>query len=233
DGHKAFLVKPAQSRTDGKKPWIWYAPTLADPGGSWNLPGLRHVQAIQPALDAGCYFAGIDVGESFGSPAGRETFTAFHRFLVDRLGLDPKAILFPVSRGGLMHYNWAAEHPGAVRCIGAIYPVCNLESYPGLERTAKTYGMSVDGLQSELSRHNPVDRLAPLAANRVPLFHLHGDQDVVVPLAPNSGLVASRYRELGGPVELVVVPGRGHEVVPEFWQNPRLARFFCQCLESP
>ncbi len=183
-------------------------------------------------MEAGCYFGGVDVGESFGSPAGRDTFTAFHRLLVDRLGLDRQAMLFPVSRGGLMHYNWAAEHAEAVRCIGAIYPVCNLTSYPRLERAAKTYGLTPEQLTEELSKHNPVDRLAALAKEHVPLFHLHGDQDKVVPLADNSGLLASRYRELGGPIELVVVPGKGHEIAREFWENSRLAEFFQRCLEK-
>lgn len=231
DGHKAFLVKPPRPRADGSRPWIWYAPTLANPDGGWTLPGPRHAQVIRPLLDAGCYFAGVDVSESYGSPAGRETYTAVHRLLTQRLGLDQKVMLFPVSRGGLMHYNWAAEHPEAIRCIGAIYPVCNLTSYPRIKRAAATYGLSEEELKAELSKHNPVDRLAPLAERQVPLFHLHGDRDKVVPLADNSELLASRYRELGGPMELVVVPGKGHEIVAEFWENPQLAEFFRRCLE--
>ena len=232
DGHKAFLVKPPKERSDGSRPWIWYAPTLTGKDGTRNLPGARHAKVIRPALDEGCFFAGVDVGESYGSPAGRKVFTAFHRLLVDKLGLDSKAMLFPVSRGGLMHFNWAAEHPEAVRCIGAIYPVCNLTSYPRLERAAKTYGMTKEELERDLANHNPIDRLAPLAEKKVPLFHLHGDADKVVPLADNSGLLASRYEELGGPIRLIVVPGKGHEVVPELWQDPRLAEFFCECLEG-
>jgi pimeloyl-ACP methyl ester carboxylesterase len=200
--------------------------------GSWNLPGARHANAIRPALDAGCYFAGVDVGESYGSPAGRKVFTAFHRLLVEKLGLDSKAMLFPVSRGGLMHYNWAAEHPEAVRCIGAIYPVCNLTSYPRLERAAKTYGLTLEELKKDLANHNPIDRLAPLAEKKVPLFHLHGDADKVVPLADNSGLLASRYRRAWRPIQLIVVPGKGHEIVPELWEDPRLAEFFCRHLEE-
>ena len=31
-------------------------------------------------------------------------------------------------------------------------------------------------------RHNPVARLAPLAKAGVPIFHIHGDSDAVVPL---------------------------------------------------
>ncbi len=232
DGHRAFLVRPAKPRQDGIKPWIWYAPTLGKSDKGWNLPGARHAQVVKPLLEAGCYFAGVDVGESYGSPAGRETFTAFHRLLVDKFGLDKKAMLFPVSRGGLMHYNWAAEHPESVRCIGAIYPVCNLTSYPRLERAAKTYSLTPEQLKEELSRHNPVDRLESLAKNHVPLFHIHGDSDKVVPLADNSGLLATRYHELGGQVELIVVPGKGHEVVPELWDDPRLAEFFRKCLSA-
>lgn len=232
DGHKAFLVKPSKPRPDGVKPWIWYAPTLANPDGGWTLPAGRHAQVVRPLLETGCYFAGVDVGESFGSPAGRETFTAFHKLLVDKLGLEPKAMLFPVSRGGLMHYNWATEHPEAVRCIGAIYPVCNLNSYPRLQRAAPAYGLTPEQLRQELPRHNPVDRLKPLAENKIPLYHIHGDHDLVVPLADNSALLASQYRELGGPIELAIVPGKGHEVVPELWEDPRLVEFFRKFLEK-
>ncbi len=232
DGHKAFLVKPPRPPADGSRPWIWYAPTLASDGSTWNLPGARHASILRPALDAGCYFAGVDVGESYGSPAGRKVFTAFHRLLVNKLGLDSEAMLFPVSRGGLMHYNWAVEHPDAVRCIGAIYPVCNLTSYPRLERAAKTYGLTPEELKRDLANHNPIDRLAPLAEKQVPLFHLHGDADKVVPLETNSKLLASRYRELGGPIQLIVVPGKGHEIVPELWEDPRLAEFFCKHLQG-
>ena len=232
DGHKAFLVNPPKERADGARPWIWYAPTLTGKDGSRNLPGTRHANVIRPALDAGCYFAGVDVGESYGSPAGRKIFTAFHRLLVDKLGLDSKAMLFPVSRGGLMHYNWAVEHPESVRCIGAIYPVCNLTSYPRLERAARTYGLTPDELKNDLANHNPIDRLAPLAARKVPLFHIHGDADKVVPLEDNSGLLASRYAKLGGSIRLIVVPDKGHEIVPELWEDPRLAEFFREHLNE-
>jgi hypothetical protein len=32
----------------------------------------------------------------------------------------------------------------------------------------------------------------------------------------------------GGRIELVVVNGRGHELAPEFWENPRLPAFFLE-----
>ena len=57
---------------------------------------------------------------------------------------------------------------------------------------------------------NPVDRLAPLAEAGVPLLHVYGDADEVVPWDENTGVVAERYRELGGAITLIAKPGVGH-----------------------
>ncbi len=74
-------------------------------------------------------------------------------------------------------------------------------------------------LESDLAAHNPMDRLAPLARLKVPLFHIHGDADDVVPLEPNSGELVRRYRALGGPAELLVVAGYGHEEHAVFFER--------------
>ena len=44
----------------------------------------------------------------------------------------------------------------------------------------------------------------------------------------NSGELASRYRKLGGRMELIVVPGKGHEVCPELFR-----RQISECNETP
>ena len=59
----------------------------------------------------------------------------------------------------------------------------------------------------------------------MPVHHLHGDADAVVPLADNSQLLADRYRALGGPVTLRVPPGRGHDMWTGWFQDPELADF--------
>jgi pimeloyl-ACP methyl ester carboxylesterase len=76
-----------------------------------------------------------------------------------------------------------------------------------------------------VAEHNPIDRLAPLARARVPILHLQGDSDTVVPLERNSRVVAERYRQLGGDVQLIVVPRRGHQVCPEFFHSQALVDF--------
>ncbi len=217
-GCTAFLSAPITSVTTGPMPWVWYAPTL---------PGLPHEEKwmFEQFLAAGIAVAGIDVGESFGSPAGRALFTNFYDALVRTRGLSTTPALLARSRGGLMLYNWAVEHPESVACVAGIYPVCDLLSYPGLELACGAYGLTAGELAAQLAEHNPVDRLAPLAATHVPIFHLHGDQDTVVPLPQNSGELAARYRAMGGAVELKIFPGKGHDRWSGWFYSQELVDF--------
>lgn len=217
-GRNAFLIRPREIASDHPTPWVWYAPVIrvASPNPAWML---------KQWLDKGIGMAGIDVGESFGNPQGRRPFTAFWELLTNRYGMSRRACLLPQSRGGLMLYNWAVENPSRVACIAGIYTVCDLRSYPGLKRACGAYGLSEAELETELTQHNPIDRLAPLAEARVPIVHIHGDVDKLVPLEKNSGELARRYRELGGPVKVIVVPGRGHQVCDEFFHCQELVDF--------
>lgn len=219
EGRTAFLI-PAKPGTAGKsKRWVWYAPTL--PG----LPGKEEVWMFDQFRDAGIAIAGIDVGESFGSPAGRKLFSALYADLTGKRGYGAKPMLLGRSRGGLMALSWAAEHPDQVAGFAGIYPVCNIASYPGVAQAAGAYGLKADELQTHLAKHNPIDRLAGLAKAGVPLFAIHGDVDAVVPLEANSGLVKERYEKLGGAMLLVVPKGQGHNMWPGFFRSEDLVRF--------
>lgn len=218
--NNAFVILPTRPAADGTKPWIWYAPTLIG-----HHPDESHAWMFHAALERGFAIGGIDVGESYGNPPGRAAFSDFHRLVTTTYGLAPKACLVAQSRGGLMLYNWAAENPGRVQCIAGIYTVCDLRSYPRLAVAGAAYGFDAQAWDSELPRHNPVDRLAPLAAARIPILHVHGDADSVVPLEANSAELIARYRALGGPGELIVVPGKGHQVCDEFFRCQALLDF--------
>ncbi|MBD3676263.1 MAG: prolyl oligopeptidase family serine peptidase [Planctomycetaceae bacterium] len=220
-GRRAFVIlPPAEKQKDGPLPWVWYAPTLGK-----NLPGRQEAWMFTRFLDRGIAIAGIDVGESYGSPEGRAGYQTLYEELTKHRGFGPKPVLLARSRGGLMLYNWAVEHPESVGGIAGIYPVCNLTSYPGLKRAASAYEMTADELQEQLTAHNPIDRLAPLAKNKVSIYHLHGDMDKVVPLAQNSGELAARYKALGGPIELEVIAGQGHNLWQGWFQSVALTQF--------
>jgi dipeptidyl aminopeptidase/acylaminoacyl peptidase len=125
----------------------------------------------------------------------------------------------------LMMYNWAVENPEKVRCIVGIYPVCDLRSYPGLKTASGAYGLTPDDLEKQLMQHNPIDRLQPLAKASIPILHIHGDKDTVVPLEKNSQVVLDRYTELGGKMKLIIIAGKGHAELTEYFQEPRLVQF--------
>lgn len=224
--HKGFIIKPSKPAADGSKPWLWYAPTI---GGH---PNLTNEWVFRPLVERGFAICGVDVGESYGSPAGRKIFSDFYTHVRKEYGLDKRATFLAQSRGGLMVYNWAAENIDKVCAITAIYPVCDLRSYPGLDKAAPAYGMSAKELEIALKKHNPIDRLAWLAKAGVPIFHIHGDSDTVVPLEQNSQVIYDRYKALTGKMELVVVKGKGHAEIPEFFQSQQFVDFIVNAKAS-
>ena len=218
-GRTAFLIPARANAADKRKGWVWYAPTLP------NLPGPEEQWMFERFREAGIAIAGIDVGESYGSPAGRKLFTALYAEMTGARGYSRKPVLLGRSRGGLMTLAWAAENADKVGAFAGIYPVCNLASYPGVAQAAGAYQMKPEELQAHLAEHNPIDRLAALARHRVPLFAIHGDVDSTVPLDQNSGLMQSRYTALGGNLELIVPKGQGHNMWPGFFQCQELVNF--------
>jgi pimeloyl-ACP methyl ester carboxylesterase len=219
EGHEAFVILPAKSDKQGSTPWVWYAPTL--PG----LPGGAEKWMFERFAAAGIAIAGIDVGESYGSPRGRALYSALYHELTTKRGFASKPVLLARSRGGLMTLNWAVENPDKVGGFAGIYPVCNLTSYPGVAKASGTYEMTADELQGKLKEQNPVERLEALAKAGVPLFAIQGDSDKTVPLEKNSGEVQRRYREFGGQMQLIVPKDQGHNMWPGFFQCQELVDF--------
>lgn len=216
-GRTAFLI-PVKGGPNAATPWVWYAPTLP------NLPGPEEKWMFERFLAAGIAVAGIDAGESYGSPAGNKVFDTLYAEMTRR-GYSAKPVLLGRSRGGLMTLSWATANPGKVGGFAGVYPVCDLTSYPGVAKAAGAFGLTPDELQAKLKEVNPVDRLAPLAKAKVPLFAIHGDVDKVVPLEANSGRVKERYEALAGTMTLIVPKGQGHNMWSGFFQCRELVDF--------
>jgi len=200
EGCKAFIE--AAAKPSRGKPWLWYAPTFIG-----QYPNASIEPMFQELLNAGIAIAGIDVGESYGSVEGTARYSAFYDEMVRR-GYSRKPVLVAQSRGGLMLYNWAVENPKRVTCIVGIYPVLDNRSYPG--------GKIADTLKDR----NPILRLGSL---KVPAFHIHGDNDMLVPLAAKSGAMKKIYPNL----TLKIIPNRGHEEIVEYFRAPELPTSFC------
>ena len=219
-GHKAFLVQPSQDLPETGKPWVWYAPTFHK-----RLPGGAEEWMFKQFLAAGISIAGVDVGESYGSPSGREVFQKLYLELTAKRGYSDKPVLLARSRGGLMLYSWATEYPDKVGGIAGIYPVTDFTSYPGLGRAKGAYGMTAEELGKKAKELNPVKRVGSLAKAKVPVFHIHGDSDKVVPHTPNSVKVKEAYDAAGAPMELEIVPGQGHNMWKGWFESQALVDF--------
>ena len=218
--HRAFTIIPGDLDPDEPIPWVWYAPTLGK-----GLPGQHEIWMFNRLYANGIAIAGIDVGESYGSPKGVAIYQALYDKLTRENRFSRKPVLLGRSRGGLMLYSWAVCNPSSIGAIAGIYPVCNLISYPGLERAAPAFHMSAEELRTNLGKLNPVEMLAPLAAAKIPIFHLQGDNDKVVPLGPNSKLLADRINTMGGNAQIRVIKGQGHNLWNGWFTNEELIRF--------
>lgn len=206
DGRPATVVAPAKPAAG--LPWLWRGEFFgAFPGVDLAL------------LARGWHVAYLECRDTFGSPATMAHWQVFYRTLVERHGLARRPVLLGMSRGGLYVYAWAAAHPETVGFILGDAPVCDVKSWPGGKGKGKgsrkdwalfqqVYGLDEPGALAW--RGNPIDVLAPIARARIPILHVVGDADDVVPVEENTTVLAARYRKLGGPFDLIVKPGVGH-----------------------
>jgi len=200
-GHQGYYVKPAKALTGN--PWVWRA----------SFPDW-HTAMDSILLTRGFYVAYISVDNQYGSPYAMRVWGQFYQYLTDSLSFSKRVALEAVSRGGLYAYGWAKRHPALVSCVYGETPVCDFKSWPGGKY--KTAGDSASWKQlKEVYRFtedqamtyddNPVDHLEGLASYKVPVLHVVGINDKLVPNEENTNVFAERYLALGGPISIYPV----------------------------
>jgi pimeloyl-ACP methyl ester carboxylesterase len=211
DGKHVIVVVPKRSLPG--RVWAWRAEFFG-----------AFANTDVALLNEGFYLTFMDMPDLFGSPEAVKSWDKFYAKLTEKYGFAKKTVLIGLSRGGLYCYNWAIANPDKVACIYADAPVCDFKSWPGgklkglgkgdgsvgeWNKMLKAYGFKSDA--EAIAYHgNPIDNLKPLADNKVPLLHVYGDADPVVPWDENTGILAERYRKLGGDIILMAKPGIGH-----------------------
>ncbi|MGJ8697456.1 MAG: alpha/beta hydrolase family protein [Verrucomicrobiaceae bacterium] len=189
------------------KPWIWRARFFG-----------HEPQTDLALLNKGFHVAYVDVSGLYGSPAAVARWDKFYHHLTTTRGFAKKPALEGMSRGGLIIYNWAAKNPDKVACIYADAPVCDFKSWPKINPDIlKAYNLTEE--QARSYQGNPVDNLKPLADAKVPLLHVVGDADQVVPVSENTAVLESRYQALGGSITVIHKKGIGHH--PHSLKDPK------------
>ena len=198
-------------------------PKTPAPGNPWCWEGefFGHQPAPDIALlGRGFHIVYVNVQNLLGCPEAVARWNAAYDFLTHTAGLNPKPAVTGLSRGGLYAFNWSIANPTRVACLYLDAAVCDLKSWPGgkgkgqgskgdWELAMKVYGFANEA-EALAYKGNPVDNLAPLARAGVPLLHVYGSADTVVPWDENTGIVAERYKALGGSITLIPKPGVNH-----------------------
>lgn len=195
DSIPAYYVVPAKPLPGN--PWIWRG----------HFPDW-HTDMDSLLLQKGFYVAYINTNDEYGAPKAMMVWDKFYQYLTGQLSFAPKVALEGVSRGGLYVYGWAERNPDKVSCIYAEAPVCDIKSWPGGKGRSLGDGRSWQQLQQVLGfterqamdyRGNPIDNLKGLASFKVPVLHVIGLNDKVVPPDENTFVLIKKYEELGGP----------------------------------
>jgi lysophospholipase L1-like esterase len=205
------------------KPVTVIAPKTPVPGRPWVWHGEFFGHKPEPdiaLLGKGFHIVSMKINDMLGSPPAVKFWDQCYAELTRDYAFSSKPALVGLSRGGLYCYNWAIANPTQVSCIYGDAPVCDFKSWPGGKGKAKgdpknwALVLKLWNFKNEAEaltyQGNPVDRLAPLAKNHVPLLHVYGDADEVVPVEENTALLAKRYQALGGDITLIAKPGVGH-----------------------
>jgi pimeloyl-ACP methyl ester carboxylesterase len=208
DGCRAWVVEPKTPLSGN--PWTW---CLEFPDAFTERTGVLRL------LDKGFYHVHVSVGNTFGCPKALQKFDSMYAAITAK-GLAKRGALIGISRGGLYAHNWASLNPEKVACLYGDAPVCDFKSWPGgkgigrgsrsdWQALLKCYEFKDEAAALEWAG-NPIDSLAALAQARVPILHVVGDDDDVVPVAENTDVLAPRYRAMGGPITVIHKPKVGH-----------------------
>ena len=170
------------------KPWIWRARFFG-----------HQPQFDVAMLRKGYHIVYCNVSGLYGAPTAVKRWDNFYKNLRDNHGFSKKVILEGMSRGGLIIYNWAAANPGKVAAIYGDAPVMDFKSWPGSSNGGilKSYGFK-SAAESKAYPGNPIDNLGPLAKAGIPIIHVVGDLDKVVPVDENTEIAEKRYKKMGG-----------------------------------
>jgi pimeloyl-ACP methyl ester carboxylesterase len=218
-GHPALLVKPKMAAPGN--PWIWRTEFFGhEPQGDIALLGL------------GWHVAYIKVSDMYGAPASIDLMAQFHDFMVKTYGLNQRVVLEGFSRGGLYAMNFAATHPEMTAALYLDAPVLDIRSWPGGKLAGFGVGkgdarcwqqaLQIYNLTGETARDfkgNPLDRIAPVAAAKIPILVICGDSDTVVPYPENAGILVERYKAAGGNISAILKPGGDHH--PHSLKDPQ------------
>ncbi|MDQ8194155.1 hypothetical protein QEH59_06950 [Coraliomargarita sp. SDUM461004] len=192
------------------RPWFW-RPEFFN----------QFAETDELLIECGWVMVFLDLPDHYGCPVAVDIFTRMYDFVTAFLGLAERMAIVALSRAGLSAYNFSSVNSSKVCAIYADNPVCDFRSWPGGAGAGvgspEDWNKLIDRYQMSDSvarcfERQPLSRavLEPIVAAGIPVLHVCGDADEIVPYEENSARLGRRFSALGGRYEEIVVAGRGH-----------------------
>ena len=188
--------------TAAGRPWVWRA-------RFWG----HEPQFDRAMLERGWHVVYCEVAGLLGGPEAMKRWGSLYE-LLHKSGLSAKPFLEGMSRGGLPIYQWAKQFPQRTLGIYADNPVVDPQSWPGSRDHAHTRGATF-GLQSAEAKQ----AWQQMASAGIPLLHVVGEADSVVPVEANTNVLERLYLQAGGSIKVIRKPGLDHH--PHSLPNPQ------------
>lgn len=208
-GGRAGLVVVPKRPAPGN-PWIWRT-------YFWNhKPRFDSIMAAR-----GYHLAFVNAPNLFGAPTAVAGMDAFYDEVTKGHGLSRKPTLVGISRGGLYAYRWSMAHPDRVSSIYGDAPVMDFVSWPcGCYGTGsgsandwsmlKTAYSFAGDAEAKAFGGNPYANMKMFAQAKIPLIHVYGETDEVVPAKENILRANDSLKAYGWPMRLLPKPGTGY-----------------------
>jgi lysophospholipase L1-like esterase len=215
NGRDCKVVKPKWTATGS--PWMWRA-------RFWG----HEPQTDIALLQRGFHLVYFDAAELLGNEEAIKDWNDFYSML-RQAGLNKKAAMEGMSRGGVYVFNWAAVNKNKVACVYVDNPLLNIPSWA--ESVMKTPDVKNDMLEAFKKDYNitteeqlheftgsPVDKVKQIVKGKYPILILCADEDEAVSPADNTLLFEKKIKALNGNITVIHKPGFKHH--PHSLPNP-------------
>jgi len=198
EGYTAWVVEPHKKAMEGK-PWTW---TMQWAEAFVNRTGVPEL------LAQGYHHVTIEAFDTRACEEALPMFARFQNYLVDTLGLAPKANLIGMSWGGFFSTRYASAYPENVRKIYLDAPLLNFDGFAKEKEGPWTRPENLSVWTDD--PRMPINLAEKLAGTGIPVLLLYGGQDQTLDPNLNSRIFISRFKDAGGNIRVILRGGFGH-----------------------
>lgn len=216
EGRECKIVKPIKTRED--HPWIWRMRFWA-----------HEPQTDIALLERGYHLVYCDQAERLGNGQNIKEWDDFYKLLQEG-GLNKKAVLEGMSRGGVYAFNWAAANPDKVAAIYIDNPLLDMKAMYfdslGNERAENEITRGIEenwGItRSQIGTFNesPIDKVDQIVAGNYPVLIVCAELDQAAVNSQNTFPFEEKIKRKGGDITVIVKEGFGHH--PHSFPNPEV-----------